>query len=185
MYHFPPSLTDIHIHIQIFQCCKYVLTLHLLPHSLTPPWIKSLHIKRRIAHLLTDILAVYHATTRQRSVKSQAPPWSISTGYTYTYGILSFSYGWNCAYKKANIYRCAATHPKANMVMIMTKVTVSWSDFCETMLLQIILFFHFIWNDLSSKQRISEQIPYYDVLSAFCRKEDCRKIYGPVKEEES
>jgi len=45
---------------------------------------------------------------------------------------------------KKQIYRCAATYSKANAVMIMTKVTVSWSDFCETMLLQIILFFHFI-----------------------------------------
>jgi len=40
--------------------------------------------------------------------------------------------------------RCAATHSKANAVMITTKVTVSRSDLCETMLLQIILFFHFI-----------------------------------------
>jgi len=48
--------------------------------------------------------------------------------------------------------RCAATHSKANAVMIMTKVTVSRSDFCEPMLLQIILFFHFILNVLASKE---------------------------------
>jgi len=78
-------------------------------------------------------------------------------------------------YTKEQIHRRAATHSKANPVMITTKVTVSRSDFCETMLLQIILFFHFIQNDLPRKRRISEQVPYYDVLSAFCRKEDCQK----------
>lgn len=54
-----PSPTGIHIRIQIFQCCKSVLTLYFTSTFSDPRWIKSLHIKCHIAHLLSDVLTFW------------------------------------------------------------------------------------------------------------------------------